>query len=80
MKQAACWVSPCPIYTEYAALLRLTCEADAGRIEAADSLDALVQNNCEGRRLKAGKARRWQRRYKNRFANELLRISYCVEV
>ena len=49
-------------------------EADAELIETVDDLEELVQDKRESWRANASKARRRQRRYKNRLTNELARM------
>ena len=53
-----------------------TYEADAEYIETADDLDDLVHDKREGWRANSSKARRRQRRYKNRMTGELLKMDY----
>ena len=55
-------------------MARRTREADAELIEPVDDLEDLVQDKRESWRANASKARRRQRRYKNRLTNELARI------
>ena len=55
-------------------MARRTREADAELIERVDDLEELVQDNRESWRANASKARRRQRRYKNRLTNELARM------
>ena len=55
-------------------MARRTREADAELIETVDDLEELVQDNRESWRANASKARRRQRRYKNRLTNELARM------
>ena len=55
-------------------MARRTREADAELIETADDLEELVQDKRESWRANSIKARRRQRRYKNRLTNELVRI------
>ena len=55
-------------------MARRTREADAELIETADDLEELVQDKRESWRANASKARRRQRRYKNRLTNELARM------
>ena len=74
MKDEAWQAAPCPIYTVYFAMIRLTYGANAGQIVTGYNLDAHVQNKREGRRLNASKARRRRIRYKKRLANELIRL------
>ena len=54
-------------------MARRTYEGDAKHIEAADDLDELVKDKRAGWRANPAKARRRQRRYKNRLTAELLR-------
>ena len=56
------------------AIARRTREADAELIETVDDLEELVQDKRESWRANASKARRRQRRYKNRLTNELARM------
>ena len=55
-------------------MARRTREADAELIETVDDLEELVQDKRERWRANASKARRRQRRYKNRLTNELARM------
>ena len=55
-------------------MARRTREADAELIETADDLEELVQDKRQSWRANSIKARRRQRRYKNRLTNELVRI------
>ena len=55
-------------------MARRTREADAELIETVDDLEELVQDKRESWRANASKARRRQRRYKNRLTNELTRM------
>ena len=55
-------------------MARRTREADAELIETVDDLEELVQDKRESWRANASKARRRQRRYKNRLTNELARM------
>ena len=55
-------------------MARRTREADAELIETVDDLDELDQDKRQSWRANAIKARRRQRRYKNRLTNELVRI------
>ena len=57
-------------------MARRTREADAELIETVDDLEKLVQDKRESWRANASKARRRQRRYKNRLTNELARIYF----
>ena len=55
-------------------MARRTREADAELIETVDDLEELVQDKRQSWRANASKARRRQRRYKNRLTNELARM------
>ena len=55
-------------------MARRTREADAELIETVDDLEELVQDKRRSWRANASKARRRQRRYKNRLTNELARM------
>ena len=55
-------------------MARRTREADSELIETVDDLEELVQDKRESWRANASKARRRQRRYKNRLTNELARM------
>ena len=55
-------------------MTRRTREADAELIETVDDLEELVQDKRQSWRANSIKARRRQRRYKNRLTNELVRI------
>jgi len=55
-------------------MARRTREADAELIETVDDLEELVQDKRQSWRANSIKARRRQRRYKNRLTNELVRI------
>jgi hypothetical protein len=55
-------------------MARRTREADAELIETVDDLEELVKDKRESWRANASKARRRQRRYKNRLTNELARM------
>ena len=55
-------------------MARRTREADAELIETGDDLEELVQDKRQSWRANSIKARRRQRRYKNRLTNELVRI------
>ena len=57
-------------------MARRTHEADAELIETVDDLEELVQDKRKGWRANSSKARRRQRRYKNRLTNELIRLDY----
>ena len=51
-----------------------TSENNAIQIEIADDLETLVSDKRLGWRASPSKARRRQRRYKNRMINEILKI------
>ena len=51
-----------------------TYENNAIQIEIADDLEALVSDKRLGWRASPSKAKRRQRRYKNRMINEILKI------
>ena len=55
-------------------MARRTREADAELIETADDLEELVQDKRQNWRANSSKARRTQRRYKNRLTQELMRV------
>ena len=55
-------------------MARRTREADAELIETVDDLEELVQDKRQSWRANASKARRRQRRYKNRITSELARM------
>ena len=55
-------------------MARRTREADAELIETVDDLEELVQDKRQNWRANSVKARRGQRRYKNRLTQELMRI------
>ena len=55
-------------------MARRTREADADLIETVDDLEELVQDKRQNWRANSSKARRRQRRYKNRLTNELSRM------
>ena len=57
-------------------MARRTHEADAELIETVDDLEELVQDKRESWRANSSKARRRQRRYKNRLTNELIRLDF----
>ena len=59
-------------------MTRRTYESNPEKIEDVDDLDDLVQNKREGWRQNSDKARRRQRRYKNRLAREFLKMD-CYE-
>ena len=54
---------------------RRTYEKDADFVEVASDLETLVSDKRIGWRASATKARRRQRRYKNRLTYEILKIS-----
>jgi len=55
-------------------MARRTREADAELIETVDDLEELVQDKRQNWRANSVKARRRQRRYKNRLTQELMRV------
>ena len=55
-------------------MARRTREEDAELIETADDLEELVQDKRQNWRANSSKARRRQRRYKNRMINEIFKI------
>ena len=55
-------------------MARRTREADAELIETVDDLEELVQDKRQSWRANSSKARRRQRRYKNRLTNKLSRM------
>ena len=55
-------------------MARRTREEDAELIETADDLEELVQDKRQNWRANSSKARRRQRRYKNRLTQTLLRM------
>ena len=55
-------------------MARRTREADAELIETVDDLEELVQDKRQIWRANSSKARRRQRRYKNRLTNEIARM------
>ena len=57
-------------------MARRTHEADAELIETVDDLEELVQDKRKSWRANSSKARRRQRRYKNRLINELIRLDF----
>ena len=57
-------------------MARRTHEADAELIETVDDLEELVQEKRKSWRANSSKARRRQRRYKNRLTNELIRLDF----
>lgn len=52
-----------------------TSPRDAHHVETADDLEDIVVDKREGWRANASKARRRQRRYKNKLTSELLRMA-----
>ena len=56
-------------------MARRTREADAELIETVDDLEELVQDKRQNWRANSVKARRRQRRYKNRLTQELMRVN-----
>jgi hypothetical protein len=57
-------------------MVRRTYESDAELIETVDDLEELVQNKRRSWRANSSKARRRQRRYKNRLTHELTRMDF----
>ena len=57
-------------------MARRTHEADAELIETVDDLEELAQDKRKSWRANSSKARRRQRRYKNRLTNELIRLDF----
>ena len=55
-------------------MARRTREADAELIETVDDLEELVKDKRQSWRANSSKARRRQRRYKNRLTNEIARM------
>ena len=55
-------------------MARRTRKADAELIETIDDLKELVQDKRQNWRANSVKARRRQRRYKNRLTQELMRV------
>ena len=55
-------------------MARRTRKADAELIETVDDLKELVQDKRQNWRANSSKARRRQRRYKNRLTHELIRM------
>ena len=55
-------------------MARRTREADAELIETVDDLEELAQDKRQSWRANSSKARRRQRRYKNRLTNEIVRM------
>ena len=60
-------------------MTRRTYETDGKRIEVADDLDELVSDKRAGWRANPAKARRRQRRYKNRLTKEILYVSQDID-
>ena len=56
-------------------MTKRTYEKDADFVEIADDLENLVADKRKSWRASATKARRRQRRYKNRLTYEILKIS-----
>jgi hypothetical protein len=56
-------------------MAKRTSPKDATRVETADDLDEVVTDKREGWRANPAKARRRQRRYKNRLTKEIGRIA-----
>lgn len=56
-------------------MARRTREADAELVETVDDLEELVQDKRQNWRANSVKARRRQRRYKNRLTQELMRVN-----
>ncbi len=52
-----------------------TSPRDAHHVETADDLEDIVVDKREGWRANASKARRRQRRYKNKLTSEMLRMA-----
>jgi hypothetical protein len=57
-------------------MVRRTYESDAELIETVDDLEELVQDKRRTWRANSSKARRRQRRYKNRLTHELTRMDF----
>jgi hypothetical protein len=57
-------------------MVRRTYESDAELIETVDDLEELVQDKRSSWRANSSKARRRQRRYKNRLTHELTRMDF----
>ena len=57
-------------------MVRRTYESDAELIETVDDLEELVQDKRRSWRANSSKARRRQRRYKNRLTHELTRMDF----
>jgi hypothetical protein len=55
-------------------MAKRTREADAELVETVDDLEELVQDKRQNWRANSVKARRRQRRYKNRLTQELMRV------
>ena len=60
-------------------MTRRTYETDGKRVEVADDLDELVSDKRAGWRANPAKARRRQRRYKNRLTKEILYVSQDID-
>ena len=56
-------------------MTKRTYEKDANFVEIADDLENLVSDKRKGWRASPAKARRRQRRYKNRLTSEILKTS-----
>ena len=56
-------------------MTKRTYEKDADFVEIADDLENLVSDKRKGWRASPAKARRRQRRYKNRLTSEILKTS-----
>ena len=57
-------------------MARRTHESDAELIETVDDLEELVQDKRKSWRANSSKARRRQRRYKNRLTHELVHMDF----
>ena len=57
-------------------MVRRTYESDAELIATVDDLEELVQDKRRSWRAYSSKARRRQRRYKNRLTHELTRMDF----
>ena len=57
-------------------MVRRTHESDAELIETVDDLEELVQDKRKSWRANSRKARRRQRRYKNRLTHELVQMDF----
>ena len=60
-------------------MTRRTYETDGKRVEVAEDLDELVSDKRAGWRANPAKARRRQRRYKNRLTKEILYVSQDID-